>query len=164
MTRSPGEKSPRGSFSDYMQDQQLNPHAKDVASVLELAGAVRSGYFNIKIVGTANGDDLGDLWLGKDSSDWAIQSRTPLMLEKYTWEGETYFKVPNEESYMSVSGQARDSTVGFYNWRGATTFRWEGEYLVSNYNGWTLSYNANTSGDYYLYCRNDYVALKAEEG
>lgn len=113
----------------------------------------KSATFGIKL--SNNGLPLG--WLGRNSSDWAVLADSPLVLEQYIHDGKTYFKVPGESKYMSISNQAY---IGFYAWSGATVFHQEGEYLVSDYNGQKLSMYSTDNG--YLYCWDKYTVLEAQ--
>lgn len=113
----------------------------------------KSATFTIKL--SNNGLPLG--WLGRNSSDWAVLSDSPLMLEQYIDDGKTYFKIPGESKYMSVSNNAY---IGFYGWSGASVFHQEGEYLVSDYNGQKLSMYSTDNG--YLYCWDKYTVLEVQ--
>ena len=109
--------------------------------------------FGIKL--SNNGLPVG--WLGRNSSDWAVLSDSPLMLEQYIHDGKTYFKIPGESRYMSISNNAY---IGFYAWAGATVFHQEGEYLVSDHNGQKLSMYSTDNG--YLYCWDKYTVLEVQ--
>jgi hypothetical protein len=96
-------------------------------------------------------------WLGRDSSNWAVLANDgeKLTLEAYVYGDKTYYKIPSEARYMSVS---RNAYIGFYNWSGGSTFHQEGDYLVSDYNGQKLSFYSPENG--YLYCYDDYTKLR----
>jgi hypothetical protein len=113
----------------------------------------KSTTFSIKL--SNNGLPLG--WLGRNSSDWAVLSDSPLALEQYIYGGRTYFKIPGESRYMSISNNAY---IGFYGWSGATVFHQEGEYLVSDHNGQKLSMYSTDNG--YLYCWDKYTVLEVQ--
>jgi hypothetical protein len=119
----------------------------------EPAPQASSATFSIKL--SNNGLPLG--WLGRNSSDWAVLADAPLALEQYIHDGKTYFKIPGESKYMSVSNNAY---IGFYGWSGATVFHSEGEYLVSDYNGQKLSMYSTDNG--YLYCWDKYTVLEVQ--
>jgi hypothetical protein len=96
-------------------------------------------------------------YLGRNSSNWAVLATDgdKLKLEAYVYGNKTYYKVPGESKYMSVSN---GDYIGFYSWSGASTFHQDGEYLVSDYNGQKLSFYSPENG--YLYCYDDYTQLK----
>jgi hypothetical protein len=99
-------------------------------------------------------------WLGRDSANWAILATDQakrLVLEAYVNGDKTYYKIPDEARYMSVSNNAY---IGFYGWSGASTFHQEGEYLISDHNGQALSFYSPENG--YLYCYDDYTRLKVK--
>jgi hypothetical protein len=108
--------------------------------------------FGIKL--SNNGLPMG--WLGRDPSGWAVLSDTPLLLEQYLHsDKKTYFKIPGESTYMSLSGNAY---IGFYGWTGATAFHMDGEHLVSDHNSQKLS--MYSTGNRYLYCWDKYEILQ----
>jgi hypothetical protein len=91
---------------------------------------------------------------------WAIlvtDAAARLRLEAYVNADKTYYEIPDEARYMSVSN---NGYIGFYGWSGASTFRPNGEYLVSDYNGQTLSYYSPENA--YLYCYDGYTKLKVK--
>lgn len=122
-------------------------------STTEAPPQAKSATFSIKL--SNNGLPLG--WLGRNSSDWAVLSDSPLLLEQYIHDGKTYFKIPGESMYMSISNNAY---IGFYGWSGATVFHQEGEYLVSDYNGQKLSMYSTDNA--YLYGWDKYTVLEAQ--
>ena len=93
-------------------------------------------------------------WVGRNSSNWAVLTTDTdkLNLEAYVYSNKTYYKIPNESRYMSVSN---NDYVGFYGWSGASTFHQDGDYLVSEYNEQRLSFYSPENG--YLYCHEDLV-------
>jgi hypothetical protein len=131
--------------------------ASDLASGSSVAVAAPpqagGATFSIKLMN--NGLPLG--WLGRNSSDWAVLGDTPLTLEQYVYDGKTYFKIPGESKYMSVSNNAY---VGFYAWSGATVFRQDGGHLVSDYNNQKLSLYSTDNA--YLYCWDKYTVLQVQ--
>lgn len=127
--------------------------ASGSAVAIDSAQPATGSTFGIKV--SNNGLPLG--WLGRNSSDWAVLADSPLALEQYIHDGKTYFKIPGEARYMSISNNAY---IGFYGWNGATVFRQEGEYLVSDHNGQKLSMYSTDNG--YLYCWDKYTVLEVE--
>lgn len=110
---------------------ELQPHEQSRSELfgidLEPVGGKGTDYFKIKL--TYNGVEKG--WLNVNSRYWAVMSPVPLILQYYTYKGETYYKIPDQGYYMSVS---RHDYVGFYHWGNATTFTLEQRKLKSNYN------------------------------
>ena len=123
------------------------------ATATEAPQQANAATFGIKL--SNNGLPLG--FLGRNSSDWAVLSDSPLLLEQYLYGGKTYFKIPGESKYMSISNNAY---IGFYGWAGATVFRQEGEHLVSDNNGQKLSMYSTDNG--YLYCWDKYTVLEVQ--
>ncbi|GIJ45306.1 hypothetical protein Val02_21920 [Virgisporangium aliadipatigenens] len=132
------------------------------ASDLDASSARIAAEASVQAGGTAFGIKLSDNglavgWLGRNSSDWAVLADSPQPLEPYIYDGKTYFKIPGEAKYMSISNNAY---VGFYKWAGATVFHQEGEYLVSDHNGQKLSMYSTDNA--YLYCWDKYTVLEAQ--
>ena len=98
-------------------------------------------------------------WLGRNSANWAVlvNDGEKLSLEAYIYGDKTYYKIPNESRYMSVSN---NDYIGFYSWSGASTFHQEGDYLLSDYNGQKLAIYSPENG--YLYCYDDYTKLRVK--
>jgi hypothetical protein len=98
-------------------------------------------------------------WVGRNGANWAILATedSRLELEAYVYGSKTYFKVRGESRYMSVSNS---DYIGFYGWSGASTFRKDGEYLVSDHNEQRLSLYSPENG--YLYCYDDYTQLRVK--
>jgi hypothetical protein len=96
-------------------------------------------------------------WLGRNSSNWAVLATDAdkLNLAAYVYGDKTYYKIPDESRYMSVSN---NDYIGFYGWSGASTFHQVGEYLVSDHNEQRLSFYSPENG--YLYCYDDYTQLR----
>ncbi|GAA3265522.1 hypothetical protein Dvina_16905 [Dactylosporangium vinaceum] len=138
---------PAGAFQAVAEVDASGSRASEPAS------QAASATFGIKL--SHNGLALG--WLGRNSSGWAVLADSPLLLEQYIYDGKTYFRVPGESKYMSISDQ---SYVGFYAWSGATVFHQEGEHLVSDYNGQKLSMYSTDNG--YLYCWDKYTVLEVQ--
>lgn len=97
-------------------------------------------------------------WLNVTNGYWAVMSEVPLILQYYTYKNETYYKIPNQGYYMSVS---RHAYVGFYSWHGATAFTLEDGKLKSNYNHHQLSFYSDS--DKYLYCWDSYSVFNPVE-
>ncbi len=99
-------------------------------------------------------------WLGRNSANWAVlvtDQAQRLRLEAYINSDKTYYQIPGESRYMSVSASGY---IGFYSWSGASTFRSDGDYLVSDYNGQHLSFYSPENQ--YLYCYDGYTRLKVK--
>jgi hypothetical protein len=96
-------------------------------------------------------------WVGRNGSGWAILAADTdkLRLEAYVHGDKTYYKIPQESRYMSVSP---NGYIGFYSWSGASTFHRDGDFLVSDYNDQRLSLYSPENG--YLYCHDGYTQLK----
>lgn len=118
----------------------------------------RTGTFAIQLFNPASPTpDQPIGWLGRNSANWAVLASDAdrLALEAYVYGDKTYYRIPGESRYMSVSN---NDYVGFYGWSGATTFHENGGYLISDYNGQRLSlYSAENR---YLYCYDGYTQLK----
>ena len=113
-----------------------------------------AGKFKIKL--SINGIEFG--WMGRNNDGWCVlTNESPLVLEYYPYGGKMYYKVSEEDKYLSVSNSAY---VGCYGWWGATTFRKEGKYLISDYNNQYLSlYSVDNK---YLYAWDAYTKLEVE--
>jgi hypothetical protein len=98
-------------------------------------------------------------WVGRNSANWAVLATDAdkLILEAYVFGNKTYYKIPNESRYVSVSN---NDYVGFYTWSGASTFHQDGDYLVSDHNDQRLSFYSPENA--YLYCYDDYTQLKVK--
>jgi hypothetical protein len=98
-------------------------------------------------------------WLGRNSSDWAVLATDAdrLRLETYINADKTYYKLPGEQRYLSVSS---GGYIGLYAWSGASTFHKDGDYLVSDYNNQRLSFYSPENQ--YLYCHDAYTQLKVK--
>ncbi|GGV45292.1 hypothetical protein [Streptomyces spectabilis] len=116
--------------------------------------ALMTGQFRIKLFypsGTFKG------YLNRNGDNWAIISQDPLTLEFYEWNGVTYYKIPGESRYLSVSNSAYG---GFYGWSGATSFRLnDDKELVSNYNEKLASFR---NGEPWLFFWDEYNIFKVE--
>jgi hypothetical protein len=124
--------------------RQPEPHEHSPSGVF-IAAVEAGNYFNIELFfqGIRKG------WLNVDNNYWAVlNSDVPLTLEYYRYDRATYYKIPGQDYYMSISAQAY---VGFYKWIGATTFTLTPSgRLLSQHNGQALSFY---SSDYqYLTC------------
>ncbi|HKT04020.1 MAG TPA: hypothetical protein VJT31_31215 [Rugosimonospora sp.] len=99
-------------------------------------------------------------WLGRNSSNWAVlvtDQAQRLKLEAYVNADKTYYKIPDESRYMSVSNS---DYIGFYSWSGASTFHQAGDFLVSDHNQQRLSFYSPENA--YLYCYDNYTQLKVK--
>ncbi|QCX75053.1 hypothetical protein C9F11_06765 [Streptomyces sp. YIM 121038] len=116
--------------------------------------ALMTGQFRIKLYypsGTFKG------YLNRNGDNWAIYSQDPLTLEFYEWKGVTYYKIPGEGRYLSVSNNGYG---GFYGWSGASSFRLtDDKELVSNYNGQRASFR---NGEPWVYFWDEYNIFKVE--
>lgn len=98
-------------------------------------------------------------WVGRNSSNWAVLATDTdkLEFEAYVHSNKTYYKIPDESGYMSVSN---NGYIGFYGWSAASTFHQDNGFLVSDYNQQRLSLYSPDNG--FLYCHNDYTQLKVK--
>jgi hypothetical protein len=149
----PRHSPPSGSAEDVM----AGGSAQTVITV-HPAEATNTGTFAIQLFNpNSPTPDKPIGWVGRSTTGWAVLATDAdkLNLEAYVYGDKTYYKIPNESSYMSVSN---NDYLGFYSWSGAGTFRQDGDYLVSDYNEQRLSFYSPENG--YLYCYNDYTQLK----
>ncbi|WP_328452550.1 hypothetical protein [Amycolatopsis sp. NBC_00438] len=130
-----------------VQPHETTPSGQ-FAAVSASAQQQSTSTFQIQL--TYNGIDKG--WLNIDKNHWAVMSDEPLTLQYYTDMSGTYYQIPGQNYYMSVSA---NDYVGFYGWNKATTFTLESDQqLKSNYNNQHLSFYSDANG--FLYCYDSY--------
>src|SRR2546430_1922643 len=149
-----------------MMDPRLAPPTASAESIMAAgsaqtvltthpAEATNTGTFAIQLFNPQSpmpDEPIG--WLGRNSANWAVLAAAgeKLTLEAYVNGDKTYYKVPGETRFMSVSN---NDYIGFYSWSGASTFHQDGEYLVSDHNDQRLSLYSPENG--YLYCYDKYT-------
>lgn len=120
--------------------------------------AVSTGTFTIQLFNPNSPTPETPIgWLGRNSANWAVLAGDAdrLKLEAYVYGDKTYYKIPDESRYMSVSN---NDYIGFYSWSGASTFHKDGDYLISDHNEQKLSFYSPENQ--YLYCYDAYTQLK----
>jgi hypothetical protein len=90
-------------------------------------------------------------WLGENSSGWCIvvgKEEEAVSITSYVYKGDLYYRKTDDNSkYLSVSNGW--NYVGFYSWSGASSWKKEGDKLISKYTRYPLDYWS--SDDNYVY-------------